>query len=269
MSSPEQLVREANLAQALQQLQDRVRRDPGSSADRAFLFQLLAALGQWERAANQLKVLRDLDPGSLITVQMYWPAIQSELLRAAVFSGATTPLLLGEPQQWMALLFESLKALSGGDFATAASLRQQAMDAAPARGGTINGEPFEWIADADPRLGPCLEMIVDGKYYWTPIINVRALRLEAPTDLRDLIWAQAAVTWSNGGQVPALIPVRYPGSEGSSATDEHRLSRRTDWIAQPNDTYVGMGQRMLVTDAGEYPLLEVRELLIGADVAAT
>jgi protein involved in temperature-dependent protein secretion len=30
-----------------------------------------------------------------------------------------------------------------------------------------------------------------------------------------------------------------------------------------------MGQRMLVTDAGEYPLLEVRELLIGADVAAT
>jgi type VI secretion system protein ImpE len=77
------------------------------------------------------------------------------------------------------------------------------------------------------------------------------------------------VTWSNGGQVPALIPVRYPGSEGSSATDEHRLSRRTDWIAQPNDTYVGMGQRMLVTDAGEYPLLEVRELLIGADVAAT
>jgi type VI secretion system protein ImpE len=269
MTSPEELVREGNLPQALLGLQERVRRNPGSSVDRAFLFQLLAALGEWERAANQLKVLRDLDASALITVQIYWPAIQSELLRASVFSGATTPLLLGKPQQWMAMLLESLKRLSAGEFAAASILRKEAMDAAPARGGTINGERFEWIADSDPRLGPCLEMIVDGKYYWTPITNVQALRMEAPTDLRDLIWAQATVTWANGGQVPALLPVRYPGCESSSATDAHRLSRRTDWIQQPNETFLGLGQRILVTDAGEYPFLEVRELLVSADAAPT
>jgi type VI secretion system protein ImpE len=58
--------------------------------------------------------------------------------------------------------------------------------------------------------------------------------------------------------VPALIPTRYAGSE--TGDDTLRLSRRTDWIAHPADTYFGLGQRMLTTDAGEYPLLEVREV---------
>jgi type VI secretion system protein ImpE len=264
MTSAEQSVREGNLSQALDELQQRVRRNAASGPERAFLFQLLALQGQWERAANQLKVLGDLDASALITVQMYQPAIQCELLRAKVFSGETTPLLLGEPEQWMALLLESLKHLAGGRYEAAGKLREQALEAAPARAGSINGEPFEWIADSDPRLGPCLELIVDGKYYWTPITNLQSLRLEPPTDLRDLIWAQATVTWANGGQVPALLPVRYPGSESSTATDSHRLSRKTDWIQQPDETVLGVGQRMLATDTGEYALLEVRELLITA-----
>lgn len=262
MTSAEQSVREGNLPQALEELQQRVRRNPGAAAERAFLFQLLALQGQWERAATQLNVMGELDAGALITVQVYRPAIQSELLRAKVFAGETTPLLVGEPQQWMALLLESLKLLSGGRYEEAAKLREQALEAAPAHSGSLDGEPFEWVADADPRLGPCLELIVEGKYYWTPIANVRSLHLEPPTDLRDLIWARGAVTWVNGGQVPALIPVRYPGSESAAATDEHRLARKTDWIQQPGDTFLGVGQRMIATDTGEYSFLDVRELSI-------
>ena len=264
MTPAEQSVREGNLSQALDELQQRVRRNPASGAERAFLFQLLALQGQWERSANQLNVLGELDASALITVQIYRPAIQCELLRTKVFAGEITPLLLGEPEQWMALLLESLKHQAAGRHEPAATLHEQALEACPARSGKINGAPFEWIADADSRLGPCLELIVDGKYYWTPITNVQALRLEAPTDLRDLIWAQATVTWSNGGQVPALLPVRYPGAESAPATDAHRLARKTDWIQQAPDTFLGVGQRMLATDKGEYPILEVRELLIDA-----
>ena len=29
--------------------------------------------------------------------------------------------------------------------------------------------PFDWVADADPRLGPVLEAYIDGKYYWVPL----------------------------------------------------------------------------------------------------
>jgi type VI secretion system protein ImpE len=39
------------------------------------------------------------------------------------------------------------------------------------------------------------------------------------------------------------------------------MARRTDWQEKPCETYLGAGQRMLATDAGEYPLLEIRELV--------
>jgi protein involved in temperature-dependent protein secretion len=37
------------------------------------------------------------------------------------------------------------------------------------------GNLFAWLADADVRLGPVLEAIVDGKYYWIPFGNLSAI----------------------------------------------------------------------------------------------
>jgi type VI secretion system protein ImpE len=255
--SAEQRLREGNLSGALEALQSRVRSNPGHAPDRVFLFQLLALLGQWERAATQLQMAGELDASALITVQIYRRGIEAELLRNRVFSGATTPLLIGEPPAWMATLLQALKLSSAGHFIEAAQLRAQALEAAPTTAGTLNGVRFDWLADADSRIGPCFELVVDGKYCWVPVANVRSLHFEAPTDLRDVIWAQVAVTWNNGGQVPALMPVRYPGSEGNS---EHQLARRTDWQQKPGDTFLGLGQRTLATDAGEYSLLDVRDI---------
>ena len=53
---------------------------------------------------------------------------------------------------------------------------------------------------------------------------------------------------------------RYPGSE-ASPDDGVRLSRRTEWReVDGGSAFLGLGQRMIATDAGEYPLLEVRSL---------
>ncbi|HKE97192.1 MAG TPA: type VI secretion system accessory protein TagJ [Povalibacter sp.] len=258
--SPEESVRAGNLSQALQDLQQRVRNNPGDAKSRIFLFQLLAVLGQWERAGTQLKVASDLDPATLILAQVGRQALQAEQLRARVFAGATTPMLMGEPAAWVPLLLEALRLAAEGHYDRAAELRGQALESAPATSGTINGEKFAWIADADSRLGPCLELIVDGKYFWVPFDRIRSLRMEAPADLQDVVWMQTIVTWTNQGQVPALIPTRYVGTE-SADDDVVKLSRRTDWTEHPADTYFGAGQRMLTTDAGEYPLLEVREIV--------
>jgi type VI secretion system protein ImpE len=263
--SPEESVRAGNLSQALQDLQQRVRGNPGDFKSRIFLYQLLAVLGQWERAATQLKVASDLDPSTLILAQIGRQALQAEQLRARVFAGGTTPLLMGEPEGWIALLLEALRLSAEGHYEKAAELRGQALEGAPTTSGTINGEKFEWIADADSRIGPCLEVIVDGKYFWVPFNKIRSLRMEPPADLQDTVWLQTIVTWTNQGQVPALIPTRYVGSE--SGDDIVKLSRRTDWIAHPADTYFGLGQRMFATDGGEYPLLEVREIIFNAEAA--
>jgi len=261
--TPEASIRAGRLDQALQELQQRIRTQPGAAKDRIFLFQILALLGQWERAAAQLKVAGELDPANLIMVQVYRQAITAELLRARVFDGTSTPMLFGEPDAWLGGFLQALQLVAQGHYVQAAELREQALQQAPASTGTLNGERFEWLADADSRLGPCLEVIVDGKYMWTPLHRVSRITMDAPTDLRDLVWAQAIITWSNAGQTPALIPTRYWGTE-AQGDDPQKLARKTEWVAQAGETYLGLGQRMLATDAGEYPLLEVREIVIDA-----
>jgi type VI secretion system protein ImpE len=261
-TSPEEAVRAGNLTHALKSLQDRVRATPANAKDRIFLFQLLALLGQWDRALTQLKVAADLDASTLILHQLYRQAILAEKLRARVFSG-TTPLVVGEPPEWMGPFLEALRLQAGGHRQQAADLRAQALELAPTSAGTINGERFEWIADGDTRIGPCLEVIVDGKYMWAPFERIQSLTVEPPTDLRDLVWSQAIVTWVNGGQTPALIPARYPATENIE-DDSLRMGRRTEWNEDFADTYSGLGQRMLTTDAGEYPMLEVRQVVFDA-----
>jgi type VI secretion system protein ImpE len=113
-----------------------------------------------------------------------------------------------------------------------------------------------------------LEVIVNGRYYWLPITHVAQIKIEAPVDLRDLIWAPAQFKWSNGGEAFGLLPTRYPGSE-LSASPAIQLGRRTEWLDQGEGVYFGLGQRMLATDQGEFPLLEVRDIVLdGAGEAA-
>ncbi len=192
-------------------------------------------------------------------VQVYRQAVQCEALRAEVFAGERTPLIFGDPEQWIALLLEALKLTGKGDLAGGQALREQAFDAAPASAGRVNGAPFEWIADADPRLGPMLEGVVNGRYYWIPFHRIAEIRTEEPEDLRDLVWMPAELKWTNGGEAVALIPTRYPGSE-AHPDPNIRLARRTEWQDRGDGVYFGLGQRMLATDADEYPLMEVRDV---------
>ncbi|TVQ84382.1 MAG: virulence protein SciE type [Chromatiaceae bacterium] len=254
---------------ALADLTARVRRAPADPRLRVFLFQLLAVLGQWERALAQLNVAGELDAGSLGMVNTYRDALRCEALREAVFTGAREPLLMGEPADWMAWLLQALKLDAQGAPEQAQGLRERALEAAPATPGRIDGTDFAWIGDADTRLGPMLEAIIQGRYFWVPFHLIRALQLEAPSDLRDLVWAPAYLTWANGGETVALLPARYPGTTASS-DGRLRLARLTDWVERDAGLFTGLGQRLLVTDVDEYPLLGIRalELTVPAAEAA-
>lgn len=267
MSAEEEL-RNGNPAAALAHLQDQVRQDPSNAKLRTFLFQLLSVLGQWDRAMNQLNVAGELDPATLAMVQTYREALKCESLRAEIFAGHHSPMVLGQPPQWLALLMEALRMLAQGQPGEAERLRGEAFEAAPATSGTINGEAFEWIADADGRLGPVLEAIVNGRYYWVPFERIRKIQIDEPEDLRDLVWLPAHLELANEGELFGFVPSRYPASE---ASDDGlvQLSRKTEWQEQDADLFVGLGQRLLTTDAGEYPILEVREITLESqDVTA-
>ena len=252
---------------ALDRLKQEVRKSPRDGRLRIFLFQLFCVVGEWDRALTQLTVAAELDPMAVPMAQIYRAAIRAEMLRARVFAGVRTPTVFGQPEAWVSLLVEANRLLATGATAEAASMRDQAFEDAPATTGTIRVEggeatPFEWIADADPRLGPVLEAIVEGKYMWVPFGRIGRIDLEAPTDLRDQIWMPAQFTWSNGGETHGFIPTRYPGS--LEAGEDLAMSRRTDWRDAGPDWQLGLGQRMLATDADEIALMDLRHLSVTA-----
>jgi type VI secretion system protein ImpE len=265
MSDAQALVSQAKLADALAALQTEVRARPADPKLRVFLFQLLCVMGQWPRALNQLQVCGELDPGTLAMVGTYREAVQCEAVREAVFAGKTLPHVFGEPQAWVAWLAEALQADARGDIKGAGSLREQALESAPVTPGTLDGEAFEWIADADSRLGPVLEAIINGRYCWVPFAMLAKVSFEKPEDLRDLVWAPAHLEFPNGGGTVALVPARYPGSS-QQADDLLRLARRTEWRELGNGHWTGLGQRMFATSAVDASLLECREVVLDAAV---
>ena len=257
----EKSLQEGDLPEALKQLQDAVRANPADARLRVFLFQLLSVLGDWGRAQNQLDVSGDLDAGTLAMVQTYREALRCEVLRADVFAGKRSPLVFGDPEPWVALALEALRLSAEGKHAEAQKLREQAYESVPAVAGTVDGQPFEWIADADSRIGPFLEAVVNGNYYWVPFHRIQRIQFENPEDLRDMVWTPAQFTWSNGGQMVGLIPTRYPGSENSEDA-QIRLAHKTDWQEMGNEVYFGLGQRMLATDSADYPLIDIRDITL-------
>jgi len=261
MMLAEDYFRDGNLHGALEELQDQIRNHPENGRYRVFLFQLLAILGQWKRALGQLDVLDNLEQSTWPLVHIYREAIRCEVSREEIFAGWRKPMIFGEPPQWMALLLESLRLVAEAQYGPAVALRDQAFELASESSGTIDQKPFSWIADADSRLGPVLEIILNGRYYWTPFQQIRAIKINAAADLRDLVWLPAQFTWVNGGETHGLIPARYPGSENAQDS-ALQLARKTEWTELAKDIHQGLGQRMLATDQDEYPLLDVRMVAI-------
>src|SRR5258708_8591921 len=135
----EQSLKSGDPAAALAQLQEQVRAKPADAKLRIFLFQLLCVLGQWERAQNQLTVASNLDPLALAMAHTYGDALRCEGVRGDVFEGKTSPMIFGQPEQWLALLIESLLLAGRGELPRSLQLRETAFREAPASPGHIHG----------------------------------------------------------------------------------------------------------------------------------
>jgi type VI secretion system protein ImpE len=266
-SAAEQRLKSGDPIGALERLQEDVRARPADAKLRIFLFQLLCVLGRWERALNQLTVASTLDSLALPMAQMYGDAVRCEGIRTNVFAGKTAPMVLGEPDQWLAYLIESLLLTGRGEPDRAEEFRLKAFEQAPASAGMVDGRAFEWVADADSRLGPVLEAIINGRYYWVPFARLTRIDLDPPEDLRDIVWIPAHLQFDNGGESVALIPTRYAGSE-SAADGAIALARKTVWEEVAAETYHGLGQRVITTDQGDTPILDIRAIRLAPPPAA-
>lgn len=253
------LLKTGQLTAALAATKASIRRNPTESDLRFMLFQVQSLQGDWEAASNQLVAYSEITGRQSPLPIVFNDLIRAEVRRKHVFLGEEAPTIFGEPPPWISLFVQGLSHAAKGEWVAAMALRTQALEEAPAVAGTINGQPFSWLMDGDSRMGLVFEAIINGQYYWVPQSRIRSLRMEAPVQARDAVWNAAALTLSNGAEISAFIPVRYPGAS-TWGDDLLKLSRRTDWQEPEPGYYVGQGQRVLMTDSSEVALLDVRDL---------
>ncbi len=263
------------LANQLAELQSQIKREASSAKLRIHLFQLLCVMGRWQRALEQLQLCAQLDAKALPMAQMYREAIRCELFRSEVFAGKRTPQVMGKPPAWIGLLIEALKQDAAGNNTSATNLRTQAMDAAEPTACNVDTQACEWLADGDARLGPVCEIFTNGQYYWLPFESCSGIVIDAPADMRDLVWSSAELMLPNEGRVVALIPTRYPDTTQTTLANADQLaqSKATHWIDKGADMWFGVGQRVWISDVGEHPILDTRAITwsvattAGSDVA--
>jgi len=254
----DQRLREGDLDGARAAVMEAVRSSPGDPGARMFLFQLLCVTGEWDKARRQLETLAQLSPEARMLSVAYGQAIEAEKVRSEIFAGrAQAPVLAGG--SWSAGITQALQHFENGDIDAGEAARMEALDAAPDTPGDLDGTPFEWIADADPRFGPCFEAIVGGRYGLIAFDAVEHIVSEGPRDLRDIVWYPVEIAFRQGTSAAALLPARYPSSEVSPNARE-RLARSTGWEERPSGA-VGKGQHLwMLSSEEERGLLSTRTL---------
>ncbi|QNE32481.1 virulence protein SciE type [Sphingomonas sp. NBWT7] len=253
MTEADDLLRTGDLDGARRALVEVVRRDPSDVPTRLFLWQLLAVAGEWAKAKSQLATLAQLSPDAQMLSIVYGQALDAEATRAAVLAGRERAVIHGG-SAWAGGVAEALMVEAAGDTVQADALRQAAFDQAPDTPGSLDDAAIDWIADADPRFGPTIEVIIGGQYGLLPFDAVEKLSSEGPKDLRDLVWYPVELTLRAGPRLAALLPVRYPQLSDDAA---ERAARATRW----DDRGHGVGQRLWATSDGEdRGLLSIRAL---------
>lgn len=233
----QQLYQDGRLQEAIQALGSNLRQDPTLLRERTFLFELLCFAGEFDRAEKQLDLIAQSSREAEMGALLYRSALHAERVRQEMF------------------------------------LADRAGSGAPAPeqiSGTLNGEPFSSISDADPRIGARLEVYAAGQYTWIPFAQIASVTAPLPQRLRDLLWIPAVVrpgesqTSAELGEVlvPALTPLAWRSSD-----EDVRLGRVTDWEELPGGTVVPVGQKLLRVDGELIPVLEIRELVISPSEA--
>jgi type VI secretion system protein ImpE len=230
---PTTLFQAGKLEEAVEALGAALRKDPTDLRSRTFLFELLCFSGDYDRAEKQLDIIADGSREAEMGAWVYRSALHAERLRQEMFETDTLP--------------------------------QVVADDAPIS-GVLDGNPFTSLTDADPRIGPRLEIFAAGQYTWLPLRHVATIRMEAPKRLRDLLWAPARLQTGpefRGTELgEVLIPVLAPLS-WKNPDPAVRLGRVTDFEEQPDGSAVPVGQKLFLVDDEPVPLLEIRALEIG------
>ncbi len=225
-----ELFRAGKLDEAIHELGEELRKVPTDTQRRTFLFELLCFAGDLDRAEKQLDILSEGGKTAELGAMLYRSALHAERERRLYFENKA---------------YLSHSAVLSDD-----------------RGGTLNGKRFKSVTDSDSRIGARLEAFVAGSYMWIPFEHIASLEIQQPKRLRDLLWAPALVhtapTFQDKELGEVILPILSPFSF-TNQDDQVRLGRSTVW-EEGEGGEIPYGQKMLLVDGEEVPILDIRKL---------
>ena len=249
----------ASLEEVLTNCLSQVKAKPDDISLRETLYKLYCIEGAWQKALMQLQTIEVIKTDSLQEIEIAKNLVFCELIREEVLRGERLPAMLNiELPEWINLLNQANKLLSDGSLDEQDALRSQAFSLVNGSAGdSEHTGPFSWIADSDGRIGPACEFIVAGGYRWVPFSEIKSLRIEKPKELIDLIWSKAHIQ-TNNDVYYGYIPSRYPLIE--NASKEAKLGLMTEWDDISATCSRGSGRKVIITDAGDFSLLEIGKI---------
>ncbi|HYL65115.1 MAG TPA: type VI secretion system accessory protein TagJ [Candidatus Methylomirabilis sp.] len=232
--TPQQLLQAGKLDEAIQAVSAEVRDNPQDVKRRTFLFELLCFAGDFSRAEKHLDLAAQGSQAAEMGALLYHAALHAERTRHDLFEKRQYPM----PKS----------AAGAGEISIA-----------------INNKHYHSLKDADPRIGSNLEVFAAGSYMWIPFALLDSIEIAPPKRLRDLLWLPAKVRTSDRyeerelGEV--LLPVLTPFAS-RHADPNVRLGRATLWEDTSEGETIPVGQKILLADDEEWPILEVRNVQI-------
>jgi len=223
-----QLIEAGNVRQALEALAGHLRNHPTDVSARTSLFEILCVAGELDRAEKHLNLLAGSSEQAKLGAILYFSAIHAERERHEMYKNQSFPK-------------------------TPANSKLT---------GKLNGKPFSEIRDADNDLGARLEVFGAGSYMWVQFEHIASIRIEEPKRLRDTLWLPAFIRtgpkFQGADMGEVLLPAIYPFSF-TFADESVWLGRQTLWVEDEGSSYP-LGQKILLVDGEEVPMLSVRTL---------
>ena len=247
------------LAREVEDIIAAIRIEPLAASHRLALARLKLVQGEYPKALQQLQLACQFEAGLEAEAQLVRMLVRAEQTREAVFDGKILPDLLAAAPAWLEKLIGALRE----DDEKAAAMRQEALsDAPPSKGcfGEAEPSPFEWIADGDERLGPVIEIILGGTYYWIPFELVESLYIPIPKRAMELVWAPVDLKLAgHPASRIAYMPTRYiPSKDGCAET--LLTGVETVWQKLPSGGWQGQGRRVWYVDGDPLDMFEVGRL---------
>ncbi|MEW6730058.1 MAG: type VI secretion system accessory protein TagJ [Acidobacteriota bacterium] len=257
--SAKELFDAGQLQAAIETLTLEVKTNPTDNWRRTFLFELLCFKGEWNRAEGQLDVLALQSAKAEIGVQAYRNNIIAERARQRLMSESLQPNFLMPPPAYIDFHLSAIDRIREKQPEQARKLLDRSEQERPKVAGRLNGKKIHNLRDYDDLFAPVLEVFVQEKYTWLPFEQIKRLEIEAPKELRDLLWTRARITTIDAIIGEVFVPVLYPGSS-VHPNDLIKLGRMTDWQEVIEGLYVANGMHVYLADNKEKTIFDLKEI---------